>query len=82
MALAPPLQESGPAVPERLLRRLEEDLVSLSDRLDAAVADPAMGDGLAAMGLDQASQAVHLALIEVRDSIRASSRRRGGPAGP
>lgn len=82
MALAPPLLESGPAVSERLLRRLEEDLVALSDRLDAAVADPAMGDGLAAMGLDQASQAVHLAPIEVRDAIRASSRRRGGPAAP
>jgi hypothetical protein len=61
-----------PAAPRCHLQRLEDDLASLSARLDACVDDPALGDGLAAMGLDQASQAIHRALIEVRDCVRAS----------
>jgi hypothetical protein len=74
--VAPP-QPSRPSIraelPECRLQRLEKDLASLSARLDAALGDPAFGDGLTAMGLEQASQAIHLALVEVRDSIRSSS---------
>jgi hypothetical protein len=68
-------------LPEGELRRLEDDLASLSARLDAVVDDPALGTGLAAMGLDQASQAIHLALIAVRDCIGASSSTRRLAAG-
>jgi hypothetical protein len=72
MVTAPSLQPPGPALAEQQLQQLVDDLASLSARLDAVVADPALGGGLAVMGLDQASQAVHLALIEVRDCIRLS----------
>lgn len=87
MASAPslpslPLPSPPPAVAARQLaqlQQLEDDLAMLSARLDAVVGDPGL-DGPAAMGLDQASQAVHLALIEVRDCIRSSDP--PGPAGP
>ena len=72
MVTAPSLQPPGPTRAEQQLQQLADDLASLSARLDAVVADPALGGGLAVMGLDQASQAVHLALIEVRDCIPSS----------
>lgn len=73
-------RQSGhvPALAELELRRLEEDLSALCARLDAVAGDPTLGGGLAAMRLDRASQAIHLALLDVRDCLRAPSSR--GPS--
>ena len=62
-----------PQFPELELRNVANALARLSSRLDAVAGDPAFGDGLAAMGVDQASQAVHLALVELRDLLVRSS---------
>jgi hypothetical protein len=48
------------------LRALTERLSALSTLLDAAALDGTLGDGLIVMSLDAASQAVHLALCELR----------------
>ena len=58
-------------VPEALaiqaeLSAIARELHELSDRLDRAGADDTV-DGVAAMSIDVASQAVHLALVELRD---------------
>lgn len=66
------LRPSGGTRPERELGRLEGDLALLAARLGALVDDPAFG-GVAAMGIDQASQAVHLALLRVRHCVQGAT---------
>lgn len=52
------------------LAAIARDLHELSDRLDRAGSDDTV-DGVAAMSIDVASQAVHLALVELRDCVPA-----------
>lgn len=52
------------------LASLLEDLADLSARLDRTALS--VDDGLVAMSTDVASQAVHLAIIELRDCLPAA----------
>lgn len=57
---------SGATTIQAELAAIASELHDLSERLDRAGADDTV-DGLAAMSIDVASQAVHLALVELQD---------------
>ena len=52
------------------LASIADALAALSQRLDRTARD--IGDGLVAMSADVASQAVHLAIVELRDCLVAA----------
>lgn len=56
----------------RELTAIAGSLANVAHRLDAAEGADAVTDGLAVMALDQACQAVHLALLEVRHWLSAA----------
>jgi hypothetical protein len=67
-----PIAEVDGAVTWHELRLIERSLASVSARLDWVGAAGTIGDGVAVMALDQASQAVHLALLEVQACLEVA----------
>lgn len=61
---------TGDRVTHEELASITEDLAALTMRLDRAV--PSLCDGVGAMSADVASQALHLALVELRDCLIAA----------